>query len=174
MNGGRVIEVKRVLDRASAAERRYDCELVELTASRAVVLFRLVRDGGALDSYGVFWRRRPYNCYYAVHAVAAEDAREQQRARPVFVRFDVVSDVEIDLLAAPPEVRYTDLLLDLWVDDGGVRWEDDDEVQERARAGTLRSVDARRIESARGFLERGHRRIALEVRTLLRGLGVPV
>lgn len=161
MSRQRVIEVKRALDGAGASERRFECELVDASASRAVVLYRFTRDGRALDSYGVFWRRRPYNCYYAVAPAASWSAG------PVFVRFDVVRDVEIELGAAVPEVRYTDLLLDLWVDEHGARWEDAEEVEALARSGVLTDADARRIESARGVLERGHRRITAEVRGIL-------
>ncbi len=158
-----IVEVKRSFD--ATRESRFFCELVDLRPARVIVLFRLERDGRALDSYGVFWRRRPYNCYYVVPIGGGD---------PVFVRFDVVRDVEIRLDVEPREVRYTDLLLDLWVDDGGPRWEDEDEVAREAAAGRLGLDDARLIEQARGQLERGYRRAAREVRSALRALGRPV
>ncbi len=156
----RIIELKRALD---GGERRFECELVAATSSRVVVLFRFVRDGLARDSYGLFWPRRAYNCYYAVPAGGGP---------PVFVRFDVVRGVAIDLCSEPPEVRYTDLLLDLWVDASGPQWEDEDEVIEAVAAGALSAQDARQIEATRALLKRRHRRIAAEVRTVLRELGV--
>lgn len=156
----RIVEVKRALD---GSERRYDCALVAASSTWVVILFRFVRDGRAIDSYGLFWPRRSYNCYYAVPAGGGA---------PVFVRFDVVRDVDIDLRAQPPEARYTDLLLDLWVDAAGPRWEDEDDVLAASAAGGLTPDDVGRIEATRALLNRRHRRIAAEVRALLRGLGV--
>lgn len=147
------MEVKRSFD--GAHEQRFECELLESNRVRAIVLFRFERDGEALESYGFFWVRRAYNCYYAVRAGSEEW---------VFTRFDVVGDVEIDLEATPPEVRYRDLLLDLWVDGTGARWEDAEEVEEAIEAGALSVADARRIASARAVLERGLSRVIAEAR----------
>ncbi|MFN8639618.1 MAG: hypothetical protein U0360_09225 [Dehalococcoidia bacterium] len=159
-----IIEVKRSFD--GARESRFHCELVDLNRDRIVVLFRFERDGRDLDSYGVFWRRRGYNCYYAVPKGGG--------GAPVFVRFDVVRDVELAARTALLELRYTDLLLDLWVDAAGARWEDEDEVAIERAAGRLGVADAERIERVRGRLERGHPRIAREVRAMLRELGCAV
>ena len=155
--GGPIIEVKRTLD---GREQRFACEFVHRDPSVVVVRYRFERGGRALRSFGLFWSRRPYNCYYVVPA---------RGDKTVFVRFDVVAGIEVDLAVAPPEVRYRDLLLDLWVDAEGARWEDEDEVE--AAGASLEAGDRARIERARGILERGHRRIASEVRRLLVGLG---
>jgi hypothetical protein len=126
------------------------------------VLFRLERAGRALRSYGLFWPRRPYSCYYVVPDAGGP---------PLFVRFDVVRDLEFAAGLEPPEVRYCDLLLDLWVDEEGARWEDEDEVQEALRDGMLAAADVRRIQRGRSVLERGYRRITGEVRRALEALG---
>ena len=164
MTSGRrpIIEVKRALD---GSARRFECELLDARPRRVVVLYRFHLEGRPIESYGVFWSRRAYNCYYAVPAGGGP---------PTFVRFDVVRDVEFALDLAPPEVRYTDLFLDLWVDAAGARWEDAEEVAAAIEGGTLSSSDARTIEGARAVLDRRHRRITSDVRALLRGLGAEV
>jgi len=159
--GERIVEVKRRLD---GSEQRFDCELVHRTQWWVAVLFRVRGPWGdvpatALDSYGLFWRRRPYNCYYMVRPGESE---------ALVTRFDVVREVELDV---PGEVRYLDLLLDLRVDAGVARWEDEDDVSEAAGAGLLNPADLARIARARHVLERGHARVAAEVRSLLRSLG---
>ncbi len=159
--GERIVEVKRRLD---GGEHRFDCELVHRTPWLVAVLFRTQnpwRDvpAAALDSYGLFWRRRSYNCYYMVRPGERE---------ALVTRFDVVRDVE---LGVPGEVRYLDLLLDLRVDAGVPRWEDEDDVTEATRAGLLTPADLARIARARAVLERRHARVAVEVRSLLRSLG---
>lgn len=155
MSRPRVVEVKRTLD---GREQRFDCELVHHDARVTIVLFRLERDGQALRSYGLFWPRRPYNCYYAV---------PQAGGPSVFVRFDVLRDIEFSATSTPPEVWYCDLLLDLWVDSRGLRWEDEADVENARADGSLTPADARRIERARCVLERGHRRVTTEVRRTL-------
>ncbi|MSP22586.1 MAG: hypothetical protein EXR66_06160 [Dehalococcoidia bacterium] len=160
-----IIEVKRALARARSSERRFEYELIDARLQRVVVLFRLSLDGRAIESYGVFWLRRAYNCYYAVPAGGGA---------PVFVRFDVVRNVEFALDLIPPEVRYTDLLLDLRVDSAGVYWEDTEEVTAASATGTITPSDVRTIEAARALLEGRYRRITSEVRALLRGLGMAV
>ncbi len=151
--GARIVEVKRSFD--GVREQRFACELVEVRRFRVVVLFHLERDGVALESYGFFWVRRPYNCYYAVRAGTVE---------PAFVRCDVVDDVQIDTAVSPPEVRYRDLLLDLWLDSSGARWEDETEVAAAIAAGALSAADVRRVASARAVLDGGRRRVVAEVR----------
>ena len=158
-----VIEVKRALD--GSPERRFDCDLLDVNADRVVVLYRFDLGGEPIASFGVVWRRRAYNCYYAVPAGGGA---------PVFVRFDVLRDLELALDSDPPEVRYTDLLLDLWVEDNTASWLDEGEVTAEFTAGILTDEDARTIEATRALLDRRWRRITSEVRTLLRTLGAPV
>ncbi len=162
----RIVEVKRRLD---GSEERFDCELVHRTPWLVAVLFQMrpPRYRSEVDSYGLFWRRRPYNCYYAVRPGDAE---------AVFTRFDVVRGVDVSEVregsGAAAEVRYTDLLLDLWVGPDGARWEDEDEVAAAVRGGLLSDADRARIERARAVLDGGgHLRVAAEVRRLLRSLG---
>ena len=158
----RIVEVKRRLD---GSADRFECELVEHTRWRVMVCFRIPptqffgRAMERFDSYGLFWRRRPYNCYYIVRP---------DSGALVLARFDVVRDVELDV---PGEVSYSDLLLDLSVRRGVALWEDEDELAEAIAAGLLSDADRVRIERSRAVLERGHRRIAAEVRRLLMGLG---
>lgn len=159
MSDQRVVEVKRHLD---GREDRFVSSLVDRTPWRAVIYFRVspgeFETAVPLDSFGCFWRRRPYNCYYIV---------EPATGKLVMTRFDVLRDVEFDA----GEVRFTDLLLDLRVEGGVARWEDEDEVAAAVRAGLLSPADRARLARARAVLERGHARVAAEVRRLLRSLG---
>ena len=65
------------------------------------------------------------------------------------------------------EVAYTDLILDLWLVDGALRWEDEDELTLAARTGLVTTDDLAQIERARGTLSNGSRRIIAEVRRAL-------
>lgn len=163
----RIIEVKHQLD---GAEQRFDCALVRRTPSLLLVRFgigdttpdpflealesRFGPAAGPLDSYGCFWPRRSYICY---HIVLRGDGSEWM------TRFDVVRGVRL----APDEVHYTDLLLDLWSDRAGMRWEDEDEVEAARLAGSLSVADIETIDRARGVLTRRHRTVVREVRGLL-------
>ncbi len=168
----RVLEVKRHLD---GRESSFECELVEQGTDRVVVRFHVeeperflgadVAGIGPLDTYGLFWRRRPYNCYYFVPSDAPLGAA------PALVRFDVVRDVEfIERSDDLAEVRYLDLVLDLVVTRAGTRWEDEDEVESAARAGLLSASDLARIAQARRTLDTRYRLVIAEVRRTLAGL----
>ncbi len=164
MSAERVVEVKRYLD---GSEQRFDCELVYSTRWLAVALYHVDRQGpeallAELDSYGLFWRRRPYNCYYMVRPGSTEAA---------ITRFDVVRDVEFEAGDEVKEVRYVDLLLDLRVQGGIACWEDEDEVAKAVAAALLSPSDLIRIARARAVLGRRHGRVASEARRLLCSLG---
>ena len=155
-----VIEVKRHLD---GREERFETELVHEARGALVVLYRMPESPrGPLDSYGCYWSGRTYVCYHMVRPEGAADA-----GREVVTRFDVACDIEI----ADGEARFRDLLLDLVVEDGRARWEDEDEVAEAIRSGALGPADAAYIERSRRTLEQGHRRIVRDVRWLLTRLG---
>lgn len=160
-----ITEVKRRLD---GSEQRFKCELVTRTPSLVVARYRFEARGGffdshtgAVDSYGLFWARRPYLSYYMVRPTDGA---------LLAARFDVVRDVRLEAT----EVRYTDLLLDLWIEGGVAHWQDEDEVAEAERAGRLTPADRVRIGRARALLERGHTRVIGEARWTLRVAGIPV
>ena len=116
----------------------------------------------ALDSYGCYWAGRSYVCYHMVRPPeAAEPGRE------VGTRFDVARAIEL----AAGEVRFLDLLLDLTVEAGVARWEDEDEVAAALASGLLSAADGAYIERARATLQQGHRQVVREIRWLLRRLG---
>ena len=159
-----IIEVKRKL---GGGEERFATELVHRAPSLLLVLYRIGRGAGSLDSYGCFWPRRPYGCYHIVRPPGAPDA-----GREVLSRFDVLTDLEI----AGDEVRYLDLLLDLVVRPTPAgrleaRWEDEDELAAALASGLLDAAGAAHVERARRTLERRHRRAVGEIRALLRRLG---
>ena len=70
----RITEVKRKLD---GTVQRFDCELISRTPSLVVALYRFEDRRGPVDSYGLFWARRPYLCYYLV----PQDRSLRPRAR---------------------------------------------------------------------------------------------
>ena len=155
-----IIEVKRHLD---GREERFETELVYRARDSLVVLYRMPGSRwGPIDSYGCYWAGRTYVCYHMVRAEGAPDA-----GREVATRFDVAREIEI----TDGEVRFLDLLLDCWVEDGVARWEDEDEVAEALRAGRIGPADAAYIERARRTLEQGHGRIVRDIRWLLGRLG---
>ena len=154
--------MKRLVD---GSEQRFPCELVRATLSEAVLLYRVRRSRGGLPapllSYGFYWPRRPYLCY---RFVRPSDGVE------VALRYDVVGRVELD--AAPPgggpaELRFDDLLLDLWVYPGAGqrgaderRWEDEEELREAIAAGLLTPAEVARVELARTTLTHVRQRSA--------------
>ena len=152
MSLGRISEVKRKLD---GTVQRFDCELITRTPSLVVALYRFEDRRGPVDSYGLFWARRPYLCYYLV----PQDRGLQPRAR-----FDVIRDMSLGAV----EVSYTDLILDLWVVDGALRWEDEAELNAATRSGLVSTADRADIDRARDILTRGHRRIVREVENVFR------
>lgn len=159
--GEPVVEVKRRLD---GSEERYPCELLRATAWEAVILYRLRSPAwglpAPLDSYGFFWRRRPYVCYRFVDPASGVE---------VTTRFDAVGRVELVPGAAsggPAEVRFEDLLLDLWVRPGTapgggdeLLWEDGEELRAAAASGRVTPRQAGRALRARAILLRRQRRI---------------
>lgn len=154
-----VTEVKRRLD---GSEQRFTCELVSRTPRLLVALYRFEDARGPVDSYGLFWPRRPYLCY----------AMQPQRGGPAVFRFDVLRDTRVaSTRSGAVEVSYTDLLLDLWVEAGVPRWEDEDELRAAIDAGRLTPSEIAHIARARATLEAGYARIIAEVRREVRGVG---
>ena len=151
----RIVEVKRQLD---GTEQRFDCELVQRTDEQLLILYRMERPRERRDSYGCFWVGRPYVCYYIVDPDSGAEWR---------TRFDIARAVEWD----DHEVRYTDLLLDLWIEDGEPRWEDEDELRAAVASAQLDPADVAFIERARDALAREHAAIRRDIRAVLGELG---
>jgi hypothetical protein len=147
MTPRRITEVKHKLD---GTVQRFDCELISHTPSLVVALYRFEDRHGPVDSYGLFWARRPYLCYYLV---------PQDRSLRPRARYDVIRDMRL----GADEVSYTDLILDAWVVDGALRWEDEDELDDAVRSGFVMPSDISRIDRTRHILFEGHARIVQEV-----------
>ena len=155
-----IVEVKRHLD---GRAERFETEFVYRARGALVVLYRMPESQwGPVYSYGCYWADRTYVCYHMVRPDDAPDA-----GREVATRFDVARDIEI----AEDEVRFRDLLLDLVVEGGAPRWEDEDEVTEAVETGLLSRADAAYVVRARRTLEQGHARIVRDIRWLLTRLG---
>ena len=171
-SGVPVVEVKRLVD---GHTQRFRCELVHATTSVVVLLYRLQKPRPGLPwpllSYGFYWPRRPYLCYQFVQP---SDGSE------VASRFDVVGRVDLvvdPLGGGPVELRFNDLLLDLWVQPRSssgtadeLRWEDEGELHEAIESGLLSPAAIARVERARAILTRGHYRVRREVSVFAKGL----
>ncbi len=134
------------------------------TPARAVILYRIRRPvrglPAPLDSYGFFWPRRPYICYRFVRPGDGSEAAS---------RFDAVGRVELVPPAAEgeaAEVRFEDLLLDLWVRPGSgpsgrdeLLWEDEEELGAALAAGDIAPEAALRARRAGEILQRNQRRL---------------
>jgi len=154
-----VLEVKRFPE---GRRETYRCLALDVGPRLAVLLFHHPserRAGGFVfpagsRTYGFFWARRHY-LLYVLHG---------PDGRLIAHRFDVVEEVRL----GEGEVSYRDLLLDVWVDAGGMVWvEDEEEVAEWARRGLLSAAQRARIERTRALLLRRHAAIAREAARLL-------
>lgn len=154
-----ITEVKRHLD---GREERFVCDVIELEPERAIVRFewkraRPLRDGpvfipaGKSVTRAYFWAGRHYLLYRMMDL----------RGSLLGHRFDVSDDVRI--LPKQREIRWTDLLLDLWVDPRGeIHVLDEDEVAEAHAAGLLTGRQRAIVEETRAHLLGSYRRILVE------------
>lgn len=146
----RIVEVKEKLD---GTVMRFDLECWLQTPD--LVVGRWVAEAGnafgappGTTSWGVWWRSRPYGAY-RLHAPDGA-----LRA----YRLDALERVRI----GGSEVRYRDLLLDVWIDrDGVARVEDEEEVAAAVAAGTMTAHQHRRVRCTREiFLQRAEAIVA--------------
>jgi hypothetical protein len=160
----RITEVKRHLD---GRVERFPCELVHRERRVVMIRYRHEREriaggywlpaGGV--TYGFVWPARSYVLY---RFVGPDGGR-------IADRFDVVERAA----ATATEVRYTDLLLDVWVSPAGeVRIEDEEEVADCARRGLLTAAQLARIERTRALLLRRYRSVLAEADRLLHAAGI--
>ncbi len=152
-----IVEVKRHLD---GREERFVCELVELLpGERAVVLWRTsleepLRDGplhipsGPLVTRGYFWTDRSYLIY--------EMRQPHPQGKLWGHRFDICTDVSI----SSREIRYLDLIVDVWVDTrGGFFVLDEDELRDARARGLLAPEQLRVVEGTLQELRSRYREI---------------
>ncbi len=154
-------ETKHTLD---GRVQSFDCGLVAISPRLAVVRFEhtTARSAGGFTiptgshTVGFFWTGRHYNLY----RFTAPDGSV------IAYRFDVVDGVRI----TPGHVRFTDLLLDVWLAPGGApRVEDENEVAAAGEAGLLSPRRRAIIDRTRRLLERDHGRIVAEIERGLAG-----
>ena len=140
------LEVKRTL---AGEQRTYQCEALHVSPRVAIVRFVFTRPlsaGGltmAAGDYtiGFFWSGRTYNLYHMLTAAG----------EPIADRFDVLDHVRIH----QSNVRYDDLLLDVWrFPDGRIAVEDEDEVEAALAAGQLSQRRQATIARTRALLLR--------------------
>ena len=167
-----IVEVKRHLD---GREERFVCDVLELVpGERAVVLWRTelsepLRDGplyippGPLITKGYFWADRSYLVYEMRRGGPDPDLDPDNGAGgPLWGhRFDVCTDVSI----TPQEIRYLDLIVDVWVDARGRFFVLDEDELRRAKArGLLRPEQERVVRETLAFLRERHRDVLAELR----------
>ena len=158
---GSIRETKRTLD---GRVQSFDCGLVAVSPRLALVRFEhtVARMAGGFTfplgsaTYGFFWAGRHYNLYRFTGPDGGVIA----------YRFDVVDGVRI----SSGHVRFTDLLLDVWLPPGGPpRVEDEDEVAAAEAAGIVTPRRLAIIARTRRLLERHHPRIVAEAERELVG-----
>lgn len=112
-----IVELKRKLD---GRVLRYECEALDVSARRAVTLYRTVQAvelGGVCipagsASFGLFWTDRPYNIYRWVDGAGATIACYCNVATETRITRTAVDwlDLEADVLVMPDaRVRVLDL-----------------------------------------------------------------
>lgn len=155
-------ETKQLLD---GRRQTFDCDAVAAGPRLVIVRFAhpAARAAGGFhvpegsSTYGFFWPGRHYNLYRFTGPDGAVIA----------YRFDVVDGVRV----GPAHVRFTDLLLDVWLAPGGTpRVEDEDEVATAEASGLLSPRRAAIIARTRRLLEQAHPRIVAEAERELAAL----
>lgn len=154
----RITEIKRHLD---GREERYVCDLIDFVPGRAVVRFVWERDeplrDGPIDlpagesvTHAYFWKGR----HYLVYTLMSSEGEVYGH------RFDICDDVHISLAG----IRWTDLLLDLWVDPAGeIHVLDEHEVDQARAAGLLTERRLTIIAEAKAHLLAHYRRVLQEI-----------
>ena len=170
----RTTEYRELKRSIGGEERVFACEALSVIPRLAILRFVSTRPvtAGGLDipsgafTLGFFWRTRHYNLY---HMLTAD-------GELIADRFDVVDGVRI----GGDQLRYVDLLLDVWRrPDGRIEVEDEDEVQDAIVAGRLSPRRQRIIARTLALLQRRSAAIGAEALGELRrvtpqggGLGV--
>lgn len=156
----KITEIKRHLD---GREERFQCDVLTLRADRAVVRFEFHQDdprrdgpfylpAGTIVTHAYFWEDR----HYLVYKLMGSDGTLYGH------RFDVCEHVHIS--RARKEVRWTDLMLDLWIDAKGAIYPLDEDEVERAHArGWLTQRQLEIIEETKAHVLEGYRRILREI-----------
>lgn len=134
--------IKEVKLRPDGTREEFVCELLDRSATHAVLLYR-IRQGrtvgdltlprGAL-TYGYFWAGRPYNVYHWVRA----------NGRTLGYYVNLADGVQI----RPGEVRWQDLAIDLLFSPDGSRVQILDEEDARR----LSPAQQARVEAARAHV----------------------
>lgn len=159
--GSRIVEVKRTLD---GRVQRFDCDLLAISHTQAVIRFRIARPSSfntpltvpaGSTSIGVFWASRPVSVYRFLDA----------DGKPFAGRFDAVDEVSIKA----GEVSFLDLILDWWVIEDDVLLEEDREDFDAAReAGQLTPRQLQRADEAARRVYSRYRHVLDDVDRLCR------
>ena len=108
--------IQEYKDVLTGTPRTFDCELLEKTAGRAIVIYRLPRETviegikmppGTI-SYGYFWEQRNYNVYHFVDA----------KGQTLGLYFNISDSTHI----SDKQIYWRDLVVDLLVEADGSCW----------------------------------------------------
>lgn len=152
------MQVREIKEHLNGTRQVFFCEALHLTSDLAVLRFLATADYSTDPSTerphrstdGYFWAGRNYLMY---QMFGDNDAL-------LGYRFDVCDDVHIE----GDTVRWTDLLLDFWVDPdlSQSQFEDEDELADALRRGLLTPEQQAAVARARQQLETGFRDIIAE------------
>ncbi len=141
-----ITEIKTTL----AGERKtFACELLQATATDAVVIYRMPTDHQLEDillrkgtlSLGYFWQDKPYNVYHWIDA----------RLDTVALYFNVSDNTII----SAESIAWRDLVVDILITpDGRCRVLDEDELPADIEPGLLHYIDHTRDQLCREPLSR--------------------
>ena len=141
-----ITEIKTTL----LGERKtFECELLQATASDAVVVYRMPADHQLEDillpkdtlSLGYFWQDRPYNAYHWI------DAQQQTIA--------LYFNVSDNTIISAESIAWRDLMVDVLITpDGRCRVLDEDELPVDVDTELLRYIERTRDQLCRQPLSR--------------------
>ncbi len=164
------MQIQEIKQRLDGSRQVFYCDVVWLDGDAAVLKFVATMDYSTDPSAdlphkyteGYFWQDRPYLMYKMFgdgdHLIG--------------YRFDVCTDVRI----APDAVRWTDLLLDFWVDPllTAGKFMDEDEVAVAKSRGLLTPEHLAVIDEARRTLADSYRAIIADAEALRSQAGTRV
>ena len=129
--------------------KTFECELLQATASDAVVVYRMPADHQLEDillrkgtlSLGYFWQDRPYNAYHRI------DAQQQTIA--------LYFNVSDNTIISAESIAWRDLMVDVLITpDGRCRVLDEDELPADIKADLRHHIESTRDQLCHNPLSR--------------------
>ncbi len=161
----RITEIKRWLD---GREEAFICDALYVAEAVAVLRFQVAPDSSytvhdtvipsGATTFAVFWEGANYLTYRIMDA----------DGHLIGYRFDVCKEVYITEEA----VKWTDLVLDVWVDSSNhLTFMDEEEVIELQDKGLISQEDGETIANTKEFLSENYLQVIAKAEELLSALG---